>query len=151
MDARLDSSSSGDDEDDPMNEDDENVDGTPSESHRRRLAPKYDDKTAQPYNFDPTQISPQKLSSPPKNAFSVLMDKSRKPKSLKPLAAESDFIEGQAEESDEDNGWGAGGGGGDDDDEEGGADAYAEGVVDDALVDPEERAKQDALAEEKRR
>jgi mediator of replication checkpoint protein 1 len=146
IDAHLDPSSSGD-EDDPMNDDDENVDGTPSESHCRRLAPKYDDKTALPSSFEPTQLSPKQ------DAFSFLMNnKNRKLKSNKPLGAESEFIDRQAEESDEDNGWGAGGGNGDDDDDEdGGADAYAEGVVDDALVDPEEQAKQDALAEEKRR
>jgi hypothetical protein len=61
------------------------------------------------------------------------------------------LVEEQAEESDEDDGWGGKLAGGPEEDEGENEDGYVEGLVDDQAVDEETRRKQDALAEEKRR
>jgi mediator of replication checkpoint protein 1 len=64
----------------------------------------------------------------------------------------SNLLDEQAEESDEDNGWGPVGGAEDEDEEgEGEDDAFLKGLVNDEVVDEEERTKQDELAAAKAR
>ncbi|WVF70952.1 hypothetical protein IAT40_005747 [Kwoniella sp. CBS 6097] len=61
----------------------------------------------------------------------------------------SRMVDEQAEESDEDNGWGRMGD--EDEEDEDGDDGYVEGLVDDQAIDEEEKRRQDEAAAEKNR
>lgn len=63
----------------------------------------------------------------------------------------SNWIDNQAEESDEDGGWAPVGGRGSDDEEEGEEDGYIADLVDDQAIDDEEKTRQDGLAAVKQR
>ncbi|WVQ97004.1 hypothetical protein IAU59_004114 [Kwoniella sp. CBS 9459] len=97
---------------------------------------------------DPEGASITLSPTQPANAFERLMAGPREPigqnKKLK-----SKMVDEQAEESDEDNGWGRMGDEDEDDDE--GDDGYVEGLVDDQAIDEEEKRRQDEAAAEKNR
>lgn len=89
---------------------------------------------------------PQASSSRPKNAFEVLGRRPPSPKAKRP--AKSAYIEGEAEESDEDAAFGFGGKRQDDDEEDSDDDAQDQplpGLVDDKEMDDQTLAQQAVL------
>lgn len=88
-----------------------------------------------------TQARAQRLGPPPEDMHA----KRNKQK------GRSALVDEQAEESDEDAGWGPTERGADDDDEGNEDDGYVEGLVDDDKVDEALKKQQDRLAEEKMR
>lgn len=86
------------------------------------------------------------------NAFQYVMAAAARQSKPKTTRVKSNFVEEQAEESDEDFGWGPTGGQKEDEDgEEGDDEGYLEDLVDDQEVAEEERRRQDELALEKAR
>lgn len=84
----------------------------------------------------------------PTNAFDTLMKAARRPRER--VVGKSNLLDEQAEESDEDNGWGPIGGP-EDEDEDVEDDGYVPDLVDDQHIDEEEKKRQDELAAEKAR
>ncbi|KAK4684866.1 mediator of replication checkpoint protein 1, partial [Tremellales sp. Uapishka_1] len=99
-------------------------------------------------DVDMTTSSPS--PSKRRDAFSLLMAPKERPQAESISGKRSGFVDEQAEESDEDNGWAPIGGKEDEEDDED-QDGYVEGLVDDEAVDEEERERQDALVAEKAR
>ncbi|WVQ85692.1 hypothetical protein IAT38_007858 [Cryptococcus sp. DSM 104549] len=105
--------------------------------------------------LEPTQIS---SAQPKRNAFDLMRDGARAKSSVGPgegkksKRGRNEYMEDQAEESDEDNGWGwAKDPEADDEDDPEEDNAYLKELVDDQKVDDDERLKQDELAAQKLR
>ncbi|OCF43223.1 hypothetical protein I317_02931 [Kwoniella heveanensis CBS 569] len=101
---------------------------------------------------DPEQDSISLSPTQPANAFQRLMAGSRQPVGVfngQKKKLKSKMVDEQAEESDEDNGWGRMGD--EDEEDEEGDDGYVEGLVDDQAIDEEEKRRQDEAAAEKNR
>ena len=77
------------------------------------------------------------------------MMKASKRREARQQALDHNLIDEQAEESDEDMGWGLAGG--DEDEEEGNDEGYIQDLVDDQAIDEEQRRLQDELAAAKAR
>lgn len=121
----------------------------PSSPLRRLRRRASDDVPDESFTLEPTQRSTP--PAPKENAFTRLMETRRQSPRPKSKPVKSMLVEEQAEESDEDDGWGGKLAGGPEEDEGENENGYVEGLVDDQAVDEETRRKQDALAEEKRR
>lgn len=113
----------------------------------------------------PTQVSDARPTQnaaptqPQRNAFQMLMAKKRdemrgpapEDKLSKRKNGRSELVDEQAEESDEDAGWGPTERGPDDDEEGAEEDGFLEDLVDDVAVDEATKKEQDRLAEQKMR
>lgn len=92
-----------------------------------------------------------------RNAFDQLMFNARAPVATMDMGRKdkgkmkSNFVDEQAEESDEDNGWLPVSGAGDDEENDEEEDGYVPDLVDDKEVEAEERRRQDELAAAKAR
>jgi mediator of replication checkpoint protein 1 len=100
---------------------------------------------------DATSPSPIKPKPKSKNAFDALQRGAAREARRADLAKHKPaFLDEQAEESDEDDGWGMNGGGGkDDEDDEDLDNGYVPELLDDAEVEEGEKSMQAALAAEK--
>ncbi|WVR05601.1 hypothetical protein IAU60_002620 [Kwoniella sp. DSM 27419] len=96
--------------------------------------------------LSPTQASTSKR---PENAFETMMAAASRPAAQPKQKPKSRMVDGEAVESDEDNGWGETGGGDEEEDEE--DDRFLEELVDDAAVDEETKRLQDEAAAQKAR
>lgn len=99
----------------------------------------------------PTKASPDRpLPSLTRNAFDVLHAGAARQATTSNRAHNSELIDAQAEESDDENGWGFAANEAEDD-EEGDELGYVPELVDDVAVAEDVRLEQDALAAEKHR
>lgn len=115
---------------------------SPSQPHRLSRLIKGKDRAHSPDNQEHAASS----SSKPNDAFSVLLKGAQK-QNAKKLLQKSEFIEGEAQESDEDENFGFGGPKKADDDESDSddLDANVEGLLDDTVIDAEQLAEDKVL------
>lgn len=106
------------------------------------------------FSYAADAVEPTQITSPPapareRDALSYLMANRHRHTTKQPV--KTNLVDEQAEESDEDDGWGDSARKGDDDDEGEEGEGFVEGLVDDQVVHEATKRAQDELAEEKRR